>query len=335
MTNNSFLCSHINSLIRSKLNFFLFSHLQMFHSQDRLLRQFLKCGKVRFTSLPSVTHIETDSNHVLQKHNLLCWILRDFVTDKFQEDKCLESFFGGINAVRTNARRHFLVGQMPGVIFWSDICQEDKCLEAIFDRTNARRTNAWRLFFGRTNARRTNALSDFLVGQMPGGQMPGVIFWSDKCQEDKCQESLFGRTNARRTNAWRQFFIGQMPGGQMPGVNFWSDKCQEDKCLNPHLVRTNAWTHTDPGRGGGQMPRRTNAWRTNASMDKCQYRHLSYKAFVFRGICLLTGVAMQLCEIYTWLDLNNTIRSKTSAGPFLCESSCSLFVSKSITWQQL
>ena len=36
------------------------------------------------------------------------------------------------------------------------------------------------------------------------------------------------------------------------------------------------------------MPRRTNAWRTNASMDKCQYRHLSYKAFVFRGICLLT-----------------------------------------------
>ena len=39
------------------------------------------------------------------------------------------------------------------------------------------------------------------------------------------------------------------------------------------------------------MPRRTNAWRTNASMDKCQYRHLSYKAFVFRGICLLTGHA--------------------------------------------
>ena len=24
-------------------------------------------------------------------------------------------------------------------------------------------------------------------------------------------------------------------------------------------------------------------------MDKCQYRHLSYEAFVFRGICLLTG----------------------------------------------
>ena len=24
-------------------------------------------------------------------------------------------------------------------------------------------------------------------------------------------------------------------------------------------------------------------------MDKCQYRHWSYKAFVFRGICLLTG----------------------------------------------
>ena len=60
--------------------------------------------------------------------------------------------------------------------------------------------------------------------------MPGVIFWWDKCREDKCQEAFFGRTNAwshffgqtyaRRTNAWRQFLIGQMPGGQMPGVNF-------------------------------------------------------------------------------------------------------------------
>merc|ERR1712218_41627 len=103
--------------------------------------------------------------------------------------------------------------------------------------------------------RRTNAWSHFLVGQMPGGQMPGVIFWSDKCQEDKYQESLFGRTNARRTNAWRQFFIGQMPGGQMPGriflfgqmpggqmpgVIFWSDKCQEDKCQESLFGRTNA-----------------------------------------------------------------------------------------------
>ena len=42
------------------------------------------------------------------------------------------------------------------------------------------------------------------------------------------------------------------------------------------------------------MPRRTNAWRTNASMDKCQYRHLSYKAFVFRGICLLTRKAREV-----------------------------------------
>ena len=58
----------------------------------------------------------------------------------------------------------------------------------------------------------------FLVEQMPGGQMPGVIFWSDKCQEDKCLESLFGRTNARRTNALSDFLVGQMPGGQMPGV---------------------------------------------------------------------------------------------------------------------
>merc|ERR1712218_928 len=119
-----------------------------------------------------------------------------FLSDKCQEDKCLEGFFA-----RTNARSHFLVGrmpggQMPGRIFWSDKCQEDKCLEAIFDRTNARRTNAWRLFFGRTNARRTNALSDFLVGQMPGGQMPGVNFSSDKCQEDKCQDRHLVRTNA-------------------------------------------------------------------------------------------------------------------------------------------
>ena len=75
---------------------------------------------------------------------------------------------------------------MPGVTFWSDKCQEDKCLDAFFGRTNARRTNAWR---------------QFLIGQMPGGQMPGVIFWSDKCQEDKCLESIFDRTNARRTNA--------------------------------------------------------------------------------------------------------------------------------------
>ena len=85
---------------------------------------------------------------------------------------------------------------MPGGNFLSDKCQEDKCLEAIFDRTNARRTNAWRLFFGRTNARRTNAWRHFLVGQMPGGQMPGVNFWSDKCQEDKCLKSILGRTNA-------------------------------------------------------------------------------------------------------------------------------------------
>merc|ERR1712218_773963 len=78
--------------------------------------------------------------------------------------------------------------------------------------------------------RRTNAWSHFLVGQMPGGQMPGVIFWSDKCQEDKFQESIFDRTNARRTNARSHFLVGQMPGGQMPGRIFWSDKCQDDKC---------------------------------------------------------------------------------------------------------
>ena len=99
-----------------------------------------------------------------------------FVSDKCQEDKCLDQLL-----VRTNARTDICFGQMPGgqmpgPYFVSDKCQEDKCLEAIFYRTNARRTNAWTHFFGRTNARRTNALSDFLVGQMPGGQMPGVNF---------------------------------------------------------------------------------------------------------------------------------------------------------------
>ena len=69
---------------------------------------------------------------------------------------------------------------MPGVIFWWDKCREDKCQEK------------------------------FLVGQMPG-----VIFWSDICQEDKCLEAIFDRTNA-----WSQFLIGQMSGGQMPGGNF-------------------------------------------------------------------------------------------------------------------
>merc|ERR1712083_610907 len=105
----------------------------------------------------------------------------------------------------------------------SDKCQEDKCLESFFGRTNARKTNAWRQFFigqmpgGQMRGR------IFLVGQMPGGQMPGgnflsdkcqedkcldAFFWSDKCQEDKCLESFFGRTNARRTNARSHFSVG-------------------------------------------------------------------------------------------------------------------------------
>merc|ERR1711881_64733 len=121
-------------------------------------------------------------------------------------------------------------------------------------------------FFGRTNAR-----SHFLVGQMPGGQMPGgnflsdkcqedkrlgVSFWSDKCQEDKCLESFFGRTNARRTNAWSHYLIGQMPEPTMilgGGA---------DKCLDGQMP-------------GGQMPR----W-TNASTGICPAGHLSFEAFV-------------------------------------------------------
>ena len=42
-------------------------------------------------------------------------------------------------------------------------------------------------------------------------------------------------------------------------------------------------------------------------MDKCQYRHLSYKAFVFRGICLLTGLFTALSyigEVVAPLDID-------------------------------
>merc|ERR1719189_1435628 len=115
--------------------------------------------------------------------------------------------------------------------------------------------------------------------------MPGVIFWSDKCQEDKCQESLFGRTDARRTNAWTQFLVGQMPGGNFLSDKcqedkcldafFWSDKCQEDKCLDPLLVRTNARrtnarTHIIFGQmPGGQMPEPTFG-PDGCQEDKCQ-----------------------------------------------------------------
>ena len=95
---------------------------------------------------------------------------------------------------------------------------------------------------------------NFWSGQIPRGQIPGVNFGPDKCLE-----LIFGRTNA-----WSQLWSGQMPGGQMPAVNFWSDKCLES------------------------IFGRTNAWRKNVSTDKCQYRHLSYEAFVLRGTCLLT-----------------------------------------------
>merc|ERR1719242_1472431 len=109
--------------------------------------------------------------------------------------------------------------------------------------------------------------------------MPGVIFWSDKCQEDKCLDAFFGRTNARRTNAWTHFLVGQMPGGQMPGGNFLSDKCQEDKYLDAffwsdkclesffgrtNARRTNAWSHFLVG----QMPGVT-FWSDKCQEDKC------------------------------------------------------------------
>merc|ERR1712173_379725 len=90
-----------------------------------------------------------------------------FVSDKCQEDKCLNHIL-----FWTNARTHIIFGQMPGgqmpgPYFVSDKCQEDKCLDHILFRTNARRTNAW---------------THCWFGQMPGGQMPEPYFVWDKCQ---------------------------------------------------------------------------------------------------------------------------------------------------------
>ena len=74
------------------------------------------------------------------------------------------------------------------------------------------------------------------------------------------------------------------------------------------------------------MPRRTNAWRTNASMDKCQYWHLSYKAFVFRGICLLTTDTIQmrfqmmcaLCNIIYYLEPKEASKSISQCSKPTC-----------------
>ena len=56
-----------------------------------------------------------------------------FVSDKCQEDKCLDPLLVRTNARRTNARTHIIFGQMPGgqmpePTFGPDKCQEDKCL---------------------------------------------------------------------------------------------------------------------------------------------------------------------------------------------------------------
>ena len=63
-----------------------------------------------------------------------------FVSDKCQEDKCLDHILFRTNARRTNAWTHYWFGQMPGPTLFSDKCQEDKCLTPHFARTNARRT---------------------------------------------------------------------------------------------------------------------------------------------------------------------------------------------------
>ena len=54
-----------------------------------------------------------------------------FVSDKCQEDKCLNHILFRTNAKRTNAWTNYWFGQMPGgqmpePYFVSDKCQEDK-----------------------------------------------------------------------------------------------------------------------------------------------------------------------------------------------------------------
>ena len=90
-------------------------------------------------------------------------------------------------------------------------------------------------------------------------QMPGAYFWTDKCQEGKCQDPISMRTNAR-TIFWADeckedkcqdnILGGQMPGAHMPGPYFGEDKCQEKNARTIILA--------------GQMP------RPYFGPDKCQ-----------------------------------------------------------------
>merc|ERR1719458_1876787 len=71
---------------------------------------------------------------------------------------------------------------MPEPTFGPDKCQEDKCLEA------------------------------FLVGQMPVGQMPGVLFWSDKCQAFVPPALVRNKIWSRHLSSWHLSKTKYSPG---------------------------------------------------------------------------------------------------------------------------
>merc|ERR1712210_326919 len=74
--------------------------------------------------------------------------------------------------VRTNSgSRHLSSWHLSKTKYGSGICPPGICPKQNMVQAFVRRTNAWTIF---------------CFGQMPGGQMPGLHFVSDKCQEDKC-----------------------------------------------------------------------------------------------------------------------------------------------------
>ena len=156
--------------------------------------------------------------------------------------------------------RHLSSWHLSGPNVGSGICPPGICPKIMwvlafvllaFVRTNSgsRHLSSWHL-----------SETKYGQGICPPGifpkQMPGGNFLSDKCQEDKCLESIFDRTNARRTNAWTHIWSGQMPE---PTLILGGGAVE---CLDGQMP-------------GGQMPR----W-TNASTGICPTRHLSFEAFV-------------------------------------------------------
>ena len=65
-------------------------------------------------------------------------------------------------------------------------------------------------------------------------------------------------------------------------------------------------------------------------MDKCQYRHLSYKAFVFRGICLLTISAAFIATEGLLATVGEHVRLEVNS---LCAGKAALFANKKVSHQ--